>query len=62
MLTKMVFTLESFKMILKELLTVSRVALPPVSRKFEHLPPRSNMASTVFMARPAPLTIGMVSV
>ena len=57
MLTKMVFTLGSFRMMLKEVFTVSLVALPPVSRKLAHFPPRSEMASTVFIARPAPLTV-----
>ena len=43
-------------MMRKEDFTVSDVALPPVSRKLAHWPPRSAMASMVFIARPAPLT------
>ena len=59
MLTKIVFTLGSLSMMWNELFTVSLVALPPVSRKLAHWPPRSAMASTVFIARPAPLTVGL---
>lgn len=41
-----------------DVFTVSEVALPPVSRKFAHLPLWGGRASasTVFMASPAPLT------
>jgi hypothetical protein len=37
-------------------LTVSDVALPPVSRKLAQWPPWIVRASTVFIARPAPFT------
>ena len=55
-LIKTTTTRGSFSMMLSEVLTVSGVALPPVSRKLAHIPPRSAIASLVFMARPAPLT------
>ena len=42
--------------------TVAAVALPPVSRKLATEPPEEVSASTVFMARPAPLTGGLMSV
>lgn len=55
-LTKMAFTRVSEQMTRNDDLTVSDVALPPVSRKLAHRPPWMVSASTVFMARPAPLT------
>lgn len=56
-LTKMVLTRESEQRIRNDALTVSDVAFPPVSRKLAGFPPFRMRASTVFMARPAPLTV-----
>ena len=55
-LTKMVLTRGSCRITRKEVFTVSDVALPPVSRKLAHEPPRSVSASLVFIASPAPFT------
>lgn len=52
----MILTLESVSIVRKAWLTVSDVALPPVSRKLAGDPPRFLRASTVFIARPAPFT------
>ena len=57
MFTKMTLTRGSVRTSWNEVLTVSLVALPPVSRKLVHLPPRSVIASMVFIASPAPFTI-----
>ena len=56
-LTSIALTLESVSIVLKDWLTVSDVALPPVSKKLVGRPPRLISASTVFIARPAPLTV-----
>ena len=56
MFTKMALTRGSEVIIWNEALTVCEVALPPVSRKLAQCPPWIVRASTVFMARPAPLT------
>lgn len=61
MLTKMARTRGSETTTRNEDLTVSLVALPPVSRKLAQWPPWWVRASTVFMARPAPFTFGLVS-
>lgn len=61
MLTKIVFMRASSHNMLKHSFTVAAVALPPVSRKLAGLPPFRIRASTVFMARPAPLTVIVVS-
>ena len=55
-LTNIAVTRGYLRMTRKEDLTVSRVALPPVSRKLAQWPPRCVRASMVFMARPAPFT------
>lgn len=57
MLTKIAFTRGSDVMIRNDDLTVSDVALPPVSRKLAQCPPWMVSASTVFIARPAPFTV-----
>lgn len=55
-LTNTALTRVSEQITRNDALTVSEVALPPVSRKFAQWPPWIVRASTVFMARPAPLT------
>ena len=55
-LTKITSTRGSDLIMRKEDLTVSEVAFPPVSRKLAQEPPCLVIASTVFMARPAPFT------
>lgn len=56
MLTKIALTRVSEQITRKDDLTVSDVALPPVSRKLAQWPPWIVRASTVFIARPAPFT------
>ena len=53
----MALTLGSVSTVRKDWLTVSDVALPPVSRKLVGAAPMFVNASTVFIARPAPFTI-----
>jgi hypothetical protein len=61
MLTRIAFTFGFCRISLNAVVTRSRVAPPPTSRKFAGEPPYSWMTSMVAIARPAPFTMQAMS-